>query len=434
MARDKNIVVYYNGSEKEHPAREESEISPFRTNTNIGDGAQQQVVKVVIQQPEPPKPRKRASKPKIDKKKSAAIEDLRTALQAYDDEQNKADQMGIAIPKELGVSPLKAGTIKNTDDILAFIQVIREKTQKIKELESRKAAAPAPAAAPVQKPNMFLTPPVAPLRSGLFPSFIPIAGSTIQPAPAPQIQPSAPITPSTPGLVPPVPQSEIDRELAEIERSLDIAKSPEELAFEDSVTRIKDAIMGIRNTVNAQYEEDGRLSDERVRAFKWLYENQRQKLIDAYAKLPQESQDKFVEVKASIENLINRFNDRLGEIERASQGGDPIPPVPPPSPDVEEAKQIIESYIQQIPPQRWISQNAIKIRNAFTTLGATDAQLDIINNPPAGYPRRIRAADLYNKLVDGRTPIPTPDPPKPKPKPPAPNICSQATTHQLCQR
>ena len=318
--------------------------------------------------------------------------------------------MGVVIPKELGVSPLKAGAIKNTDDILAFIRVIREKTQKIKELESRKAAAPAPAAAPVQKPNMFLTPPAAPLRSGSFPSFIPTAGSTIQPAPTPQIQPSAPITPSTPGLVPPVPQSEIDRELAEIERSLDIAKSPEELAFEDSVTRINTAIEGIRDTVNAKYEADGRLSDDRIRIFKQFYENQRQKLIAAYVKMPQDSQDKLAEVKASVEDLINRFEERLGKIERASQGGDPIPPVPPPSPDVEEAKQIIESYIQQLPPQKWTSQNAIKIRNAFTTLGATDAQLDIINRPPAGFSRRQRAAELYNQLVGGRTPMPTPDP------------------------
>jgi ribulose bisphosphate carboxylase small subunit len=36
--------------------------STLEQNTNIGEGAQQQVVKVIIQQPEQPKPRKRASK------------------------------------------------------------------------------------------------------------------------------------------------------------------------------------------------------------------------------------------------------------------------------------------------------------------------------------------------------------------------------------
>jgi hypothetical protein len=388
--------------------------SPLEQNTNIGDSAQQQVVKVVIQQPEQPKPKKRATKPKVDKKKAEAIEDLRSALKSYDEEQNKADQMGIAIPRELGVSPLKVGEIKNTEDILGFIRVIREKTQKIKELEARKEAVPAP------KPNIFLT---APSQAGSFSPFIPTTGSSIQPAP--QIQPGTPIQP---GLVPPVPQSEIDRELAEIERSLDIAKSPEELAFEDSVTQINTNIEAIRNTVNDKYEEDGRLSDERVRAFKQLYETQRKKTEAAFVKLPKDSQDKLAEVKASVEELINKFEERLGEIERASQGtgGDPIPPVPPPSPDVEEAKNIIESYIQQLPPQKWTSQNAIKISNAFTTLGATDAQLDIINKPPAGLSRRQRAAELYNQLVGGRTPIPSPGPSQPKRRPAAPDPTTAA--------
>jgi hypothetical protein len=388
--------------------------STLEQNTNIGEGAQQ-VVKVIVQQPPLPKPKKRASKAKVDPKKSAAIEDLRSALQSYDDEQNKADQMGIAIPKELGVSPLKAGTIKNIDDILAFIQVIREKTQQIKELESRKAAAPAPAAAPVQKPNMFLTPPAAPLRSGLFPSFIPIAGSTIQPAPAPQIQPSAPITPSTPGLVPPVPQSEIDRELAEIERILNIAKSPDELAFEDSVTQIKTNIETIRDNARSMYTRDKRLSDNRVREFKQAYENERQKLIAAYVKMPKESQDKFDEVKASMENLINSFEDKLGEYERASQdpGGDPVPPpIPPPSPDVENAKNIVVSYITQKPKP---NNYGTKISDAFKILGASEAQLQVVQAGKTKNDRRQKAADLYNELVGGRTPIPPPYVPPPKP-------------------
>ena len=397
--------------QRERPMKNKTQDN-LEQNTNIGEG-QQQVVKVVIQQPpEKAKPKRKATKPKVDKKKMEAIEELKTALKSYDQEQNKADQMGIVIPRELGVSPLKAGEIKNTDDILSFIKVINEKTQKIKELEKRKAEAPAPA--PVQKPNMFLTPPTAPLRSGAFPSFIPTAGNTIQPAPAPQIQPSAPITPSTPGLVPPVDQSEIDKELAEIERSLDQAKSPEELAFEDSITQINTNIEAIRNSVQIKYKMNDRLSDDQIRAFKTLYETQRQKLIAAYVKLPKDSQDKLAEVKASVEELINQFEERLGQIERASQGtgGDPIPPVPPPSPDVENAKNIIEAYITQKPKP---NNYGAKISNAFKILGATDAQLQVIQNGLTKDDRRRAAAELYNELVGGRTPIPPPYVPPPKP-------------------
>ena len=386
--------------QRERPMKNKTQDN-LEQNTNIGEG-QQQVVKVVIQQPpEKPKSKRKATKPKVDKKKMEAIEELKTALKSYDQEQNKADQMGIVIPRELGVSPLKVGEIKNTDDILSFIRVIREKTQKIKELEKRKEEAPAP------KPNIFFPP----QRVGSFSPFIPTSGSTIQPAP--QIQPSAPITPQ---LVPPVDESKIDKELAEIEKSLDLAKTPEELAFEGDITQINTNIETIRDNVRSMYKRDGRLSDNRVRAFKRVYENERQKLIAAYVKLPKDSQDKFAEVKASMENLINTFEEKLGEYERASQGtgGDPIPAVPPPSPDVEDAKNIIESYITQKPKP---NNYGDRINNAFKILGADDSQLQVIQNGKTKNDRRRAAAELYNQLVGGRTPIPPPyiAPPKPNP-------------------
>ena len=105
-------------------------IETVNSDTNTNLGTNQNVVKVVIQHPETPKPRKkRPSKPKVDKAKEEAVDDLREALSEYDKAQNEAGERGVKIPEILGVSPSEASEIKNTADILKFIQLVKQKTQ-----------------------------------------------------------------------------------------------------------------------------------------------------------------------------------------------------------------------------------------------------------------------------------------------------------------
>lgn len=399
-------------------------------NTNIGEGNNQQIVKVVIQQPETKPKKKSKPKPKVDEKKKEAIEELKEAISTYDKVQTEADEMGIKIPKELGISPLSAGEIKNTDDILAFITTIREKTQKIKELEMKKKE-PEPAPTPPPKPNMFLTPPAGINRAGQFPAFIPVSGNTIQPAPIPQ--PGGRITPALPPssrrpVVPQVPQSEIDKELADIERSLNQASSPEELAFEDSLTKIQAGVFTIRDDIQKTYSsQNNKLAPEQIKNYKQRYENRRKDLEKAYVKLPADSQTKLSEAKSSLETVINDVEERLGAIERASvlplpSPDDPVPEdpnIPEVDADFEAAVQLLKQYIEQKtnPLINWSS----KIVRALRRIGANDVEVADIQRLSAGFPRRKAVAQFLADVTGGLVPKPSPDPPSPSPPKPDPS-------------
>ena len=174
-------------------------------NTNLGTN--QNVVKVVIQHPEPPKSRKRTSKPKVDKKKEEAVDELREALSEYDKAQNEAGERGIKIPEILGVSPNEANEIKNTDDILRFIQLVRQKTQQIRELKKPvpKAVEPSP-----PRSNPFLTP-IMPSAPTIFPQ----SPFALRPGVAPPT-----IFPGPPRVVPQVPLPEIEKGFDDLESAL----------------------------------------------------------------------------------------------------------------------------------------------------------------------------------------------------------------------
>lgn len=419
--------------QRERKPKSKSKPNTLEQNTNVGEG-QQQVVKVVIQQPEPPKPKRRAPKsaPKVDKKKDEAIEELKEAIADYDKVQTEADEMGVKIPKELGISPLSAGQIKNADDILAFIKSIREKTQQIKQLEIKKKEPEPAAPAPAPKPNMFLTPPAGINRAGQFSPFI-VGGNTIQPAPIPQ--PGAPITPALPPssrrpIVPQVPQAEIDRELADIERTLNQATTPEELAFEDTLTKIQAGVFTIRDDIQKTYSsQNNRLAPEQVKNYKQRYENRRKDLEKAFVKMPTVSQTKLDGAKSSLETVINDVEERLGKIEQASQGALPSPddPVPedPNIPEVDAefaaAVQLLKQYIEGDPgeggkPMKW----SAKIIKAMRRIGADDVEVADVQALKPGFPRRQAVAQFLSDVTGGLVPSPAPDPSPPKPTPPKP--------------
>jgi hypothetical protein len=328
--------------QRQRKATKRSQTVNSDVNTNLGTN--QNVVKVVIQHPEPPKPRRKsARKPKVDEKKEEAVDDLREALSEYDKAQNEAGERGVKIPEILGVSPSEASEIKNTDDILRFIQLVRQKTQQIRDLK------PVPKAVePPPRSNPFLTP-IVPSAPTIFPQ----SPFALRPGVAPPVPFPGPgrVLPGPPRAVPQVPQSEIDKDLADIADSLEQATTPEELAFEDVVTQTNAGVMTIRDDIQKTYtSQKNQLADAQVKNYKIRYENRRKRLEEAYAKLPADSQAKLSEAKSTLEMLINDLEERLGEIERASQAALPAPDDPddpvPEDPGIPEVDAEFEADVQ----------------------------------------------------------------------------------------
>ena len=411
--------------QKRSKATKRSETVNSDVNTNLGTN--QNVVKVVIQHPEPP-PKKRASKPKVDKKKEEAVSELREALSEYDEAQNEANERGVKIPEVLGVSPSEAGEIKNTPDILKFIKLVKQKTQQIREL--KKPTPPAPKAVePPPRSNPFLTP-IMPSAPTIFPqSPFALRPGVAPPVPIPS---GGRVLPGPPGsrAVPQVPQSEVDKEFADIARILDLAKTPEELAFEDVVTQTQAGVMTIRDDIEKTYtSQNNQLADAQVENYKTRYENRRKRLEDAYNKLPDDSKTKMSEAKSSLETVIGDFEDRLGQIERASQGALPAPddPVPedPNIPEVdaefEAAVQLLKKYISQLPVQMYWSN---KLAAAYRRIGADDDEVAKVQRLPAGIKRRKRVAKFLQEVTGDIVPVPQPTPPKPQPPKPKPDLAA----------
>ena len=146
--------------------KRKTKIPEVQVESNNNDsGTQQtntQVVKIILEQPKT-KPRKRAVKKK-DNKKDEAIQELKDEVASYDETINDAKSADIEIPKELGISPSEASSLKTTSDILAFIQQIRVKKEKIKNLSSPPPPEPPgfpgpsfPVGTPPQPPPLAVT-------------------------------------------------------------------------------------------------------------------------------------------------------------------------------------------------------------------------------------------------------------------------------------
>ena len=376
-------------------------------NTNLGTN--QNVVKVVIQHPkvEPEKPKpKRKARPKVDKAKEEAIDELKEALSEYDKAQNQADALGIKIPMELGVSPIEANQIKNTADILQFVKTIREKIAKIRELkpEGRKLpSAPArinPFLTPPTQmmPTVFPTQPMAPMRPG--------SGSTPVPPSIPRTQ------------IPQIPLPEIEKGFDDLESAL--GQSAAENEFRQVVERIEPAIIRIRDEVEQTYlDQNNTLSDTQVRAFKARYELQRNSLIDAFSALSKPEQGKSQPQKDVLEELINRMTNRLGEIERISDmpADERVPedPVQPPSYQEVNKELDTEAYNRLV---RYVKDGRISwkpsLADDLRRLNVPQEEIDDINQFTTSERKEI----LEIILGLNTDPIPSPKPqPKPQPSP-----------------
>lgn len=301
--------------------------------TNLGTN--QNVVKVIIdtKSPDKEKPRKKPRKKKVDKEKQEAIAELREALGEYDDEQTKAQKLGIKIPSELGMTSIKSDEIKTTDDILRFINLIREKKAQIQALEQTK---PEP-----ERLNRFLTRDV-PIRQGQFSPFIPVIEPQRQieqqVRPQPQVRPQRQVQ-----------QTDFDTELRGLQENVSLPSTPDELKFEDVITKLQAGLRTISTDIQLVRERgNGKLTLEQIRNFKSRYEQVRKILETSFNKLPEKSQNKLQNVFSDFETSINEENEKLAVIERQSLP--PLPPVPPPPKQPRQLRRPLELQPPQ-PPQ-----------------------------------------------------------------------------------
>lgn len=375
------------------------------SDTNVNQGTNQNVVKVVIEHPKPepekPKPKRRA-KPRVDKAKEEAIGELKESLSEYDEAQKQADARGIKIPMDLGVSPIEAGEVKNTADILQFASTIREKTAKIRELKPPESEGRKLPAAPARI-NPFLTPP-AQMAPTVFPS-----------QPMAPIRPgtgSTPVPPSTAQPeIPQVPLPEIEKGFDDLEEAL--GQSAAEDEFRKVLERIEPAILGIRDEVEQTYlQQNNTLSDTQVRAFKGRYELQRNSLIDAFAALSKAEQSNAQPKKDAVEELINRMTERLGEIERASDPGLSPGPAPPPSYQQVNKELDIEAYNRLV---RYVKDGRISWKPSLSDdlrrLNVPEEEIRDINSMSTTERKEIL------RIILGLEDTPPRRPPRPQPQP-----------------
>lgn len=283
-------------------------------NINLGENQNIQTVKVVIQQPKPkPKPKRKPAK-KRDSGKDDAIEELKEELASYDEAQNNADSKGINIPSELGISPNQAIGLKSKDDILKFIDVIREKRGKIQQLQVVEKVEQQ------QKPNRFIVggggrpAPVIPEPQIVLPR------SSVELAPPPKTQQRIPQREQQK-----LTDSEVEKELSKIENEgtlgLKITESIGKFEIKDDRSQ-RSLATELDNIKTARKANNGNLSPSQINNFISRLENSRTKYNANFNEMSQQSQNIMRQRQTDFNNSINGEIKKLKD--ELNKGGLPV--------------------------------------------------------------------------------------------------------------
>ena len=296
---------------------------------NVGENQNVQQVTIKIEHPEPPKPKRRKPRKKKDTKKDEAIEELKQELEQYDEVQTQAQQLGIELPAELGVSPSEASALKSSEDIFRFIEVIREKRGKIMALVA--AQAEQPAIEPPKRPSRFVSP--------LLPTIMrpPVEGQVLPQAPPPQ-----PSGQKLSGQS----DADIERELSELEKqqkreALKLRKTPSIEEFEKKGTRTGNEIAVLLSNIDtARKANNGVLTKDQINNFITQLEGVMNRYNQNFAKLSDRSQ---VIMEGSREELFDNLNKVRQQLTAELRGETPaiMPPVPSTPPERKPKKVIV---------------------------------------------------------------------------------------------
>lgn len=290
---------------------------------NVGENQNVQQVTIKIEHPEPPKPKRRKPRKKKDTKKDEAIEALKEELAQYDEVQTQAQQLGIELPAELGVSPSDASALKSSDDIFRFIEIIKEKRGKIMELVAAQAEQPA-----IEPPrqNRFTAP------------FLPtIMRAPVEGQELPQARPPAPIGRS---------DADIEKELSELEKqqkreALKLRKSPSIEEFEKKGARTGNEIAVLLSNIDtARQANNGVLTEDQINNFITQVEGVMNRYNQNFAKLSDRSQAIMESEREELFDGLNKVRQQL-TAELRSKTPAIMPPMPPTTPERKPKKIIV---------------------------------------------------------------------------------------------
>lgn len=291
---------------------------------NVGENQNVQQVTIKIEHPEPPKPKRRKPRKKKDTKKDEAIEELKQELEQYDEVQTQAQQLGIELPAELGVSPSEASALKSSDDIFRFIEIIKEKRGKIMELVAAQAEQPA---LPAPRPSRFVSP--------LLPTIMrpPVEGQEL-----PQARP--PALPSGES------DADIERQLSELEtqqkrEALKLRKTPSIEEFEKKGARTGNEIAVLLSNIDTAREaNNGVLTPDQINNFITQLEGVMNRYNENFAKLSDRSQ---AIMESGREELFDNLNKVRQQLTAELRGKTPaiMPPMPPTTPERKPKKVIV---------------------------------------------------------------------------------------------
>jgi len=351
-------------------------------NTNMGENQAVQTVKVVIQHPEKPKPRRRKKK---DNKKDEAVKELKEELQSYDEVQNQAGEAGLEIPAELGVSPDEASNLKSTDDILKFIEIIREKKEAIKQLR------PPQPPQPERPPNRF----TEILRPGIIPQvaqqFIPaqIQAQPFRPqlpAPSPQIRPG--IGEALSGL---------EQAQSSNAETLKLRKSESLEKFEKQEDRSFVEIKTILTNVDtARNANNGLLSQEQLNNFITQLEKAGNRYNTNFSAMSEKTQRIMEPTRQEFVDTLTKEIRKLRDELRTKFKSLPAPSLSPPAQPKKETWKPVNAM--GLPLLREY------VRLDLDTVEITPSQADILKAAIRGVPEITASEELIQEL--GQEPDP----------------------------
>ena len=281
---------------------------------NTGENQNVQQVTIKIEHPAPPKPKKRKPRKKRDSKKDEAIDDLKEELAQFDEVQTEAQQLGIELPAELGVSPSEASALKSSDDILAFIEVIKERRGKIKELVAAEAQQAEQPALPAPTQSRFVSP--------LLPTIMrpPVEGQILPQAPPPQPSGQS--------------DADIERQLSQLEgqqrkEALKLRQTPSIQEFEKKGARTGNELAVLMSNIDTAREaNNGVLTEQQINNFITQLEGVMTRYNQNFAKLSDRSQAIMESEREELFDGLNKVRQSLTAELRSKAPALPAPAAP----------------------------------------------------------------------------------------------------------
>jgi len=294
-------------------------VTKTKDIVNSGENQNVQQVTIKIEHPAPPKPKKRKPRKKRDSKKDEAIEALKEELAQFDEVQTEAQQLGIELPAELGVSPSEASALKSSDDIFKFIEVIKERRGKIKELVAAQAEQAKQPALPAPRQSRFVSP--------LLPTIMrpPVEGQILPQAPPPQPSGQKPMGQS---------DTDIERQLSELERqqrkeTLKLRQTPSIEDFEKKGARTGNEFAVLMSNIDtARKANNGVLTEDQINNFITQLEGVMDRYNRNFAKLSDRSQAIMESEREDLFDNLNKVRQSLTAELRGKAKALPAPAAP----------------------------------------------------------------------------------------------------------